>query len=306
MLTFFSRARIVIVRAGVGARMEASSPVVTFRGFAFEATPLNGDQRGQGGGGEQHGDCADFLSRVQAIFADKINCSHSGDVASSAMVAPFVAGQNLVTVCEETLHEDEAFDVSLVQRHVPSPSDSAAILSKNDKTSQASMDSNTATMDCTALSLTSLASMASTDIRKSLGHYGETSIGPITAATKRAYLIHLKKLKLGQREAKKKAKYGSHYGNRNDNVLQVSLATRGEPARSGRPGRSAVPGQRLARAGRGAEDGGRVGLRRCGQGQVERVGRGQKRRPGEGRLQLPLAGPQTGRRHSQGGHSGRR
>jgi len=148
-----------------------------FHGFSFEAQPLKE-------GGTPSDACCDFLKCVQDIFADKIA---SNDAGHGSMAPAFVVGDQLVTVATQTLHEDSLFGVSLVERHVP-------VVGLTPPVDEV--------VDSSLLSLASMSSVTSVDIRSGLAQFGETSIGPITEETRRAYLIHLKKLRLGLRKPK--------------------------------------------------------------------------------------------------------
>jgi len=119
-------------------------------------------------------------------------------LTSRSSAAISLANKSSVCISEEYIIKDERNAVHLVEKRLPS----MLTLAMQDENLLNQLEENIEAPDdqsnqSNLLSLGSVANYSNDRIQCELRGYGETLLGPITSDTKRAYLLRLKKLKLG-------------------------------------------------------------------------------------------------------------
>merc|ERR1740129_1465093 len=113
---------------------------------------------------------------------------------SHTSIAATLANASLVSVAQEFLYKDDEKGVSLVEVRLPSVLGLALqdqqLLDQLHKASEEATGEKSSILSCGS-------SLGSTALREGLKEFGEEPVGPITQATRRAYLLRLKKLRLG-------------------------------------------------------------------------------------------------------------
>jgi len=111
------------------------------------------------------------------------------------LLAVSLANSNCLTYSEEYIIQDQYCGIELIEKRIPSLQNIASqdedLLRRFEEEAEIVSDGSK------DITLGSVSNYSCDRIRKELYQYGETPQGPLNSATRRAYLVRLKKLKLG-------------------------------------------------------------------------------------------------------------